>query len=113
MIDEKVLIGVMLKSREREHGTVASLIDWFIEVINKCPKVCEWIPCSERLPKDIEDNEYYPMCIVTLENGDVCLGVYRHDDKEWYTRMSEGEDVYSTRHKVLAWMYSPQPYKEE
>lgn len=70
----------------------------------------KWIPCSERLPD--EGGEFYPLCIVTLDNGNVCLGVYRHDDKEWYARMSEGEEFYSTRHKVLAWQALPEAYKE-
>lgn len=82
-----------------------------IEVIRKrtCVKDC-WIPCCERLPA--EGDEFYPMCLVTLDNGDVCLGVYRHDDKVWYTRMSEGETVYVTIHKVLAWRPLPEPYKD-
>ena len=70
-----------------------------------------WIQCSERLP-GVDDDELYPICLVTLENGDVCLGVYRYDESAWYTRMSEGETVYSTKHKVLAWMPRPEAYKE-
>ena len=81
--------------------------------INEEQKVSGWIPCSERLPKDTEDEEYYQICLVTLANGDVCLGVYRWDDLEWYTRMSEGEDDYSTIHEVIAWMPLPEPYRKE
>lgn len=71
-----------------------------------------WIPCSERLP-DKTQNEYYPISLVTLDNGNVCLGVYRYDDKEWFTRMSEGELYYTNTHKVIAWQPLPEPYKEE
>lgn len=70
-----------------------------------------WIPCSERLPEDLD--EYYPMCLVSLGNGDVCLGVYRYDNGKWWTRMSEGESEYSTVHEVLAWMPLPEAYKGE
>lgn len=86
------------------------LID-YIEAMEKQPQVGGWIPVSERLPEDT-DEEYYPMSLVTLDNGDVCLGVYRYDDKEWWTRMSEGETVYTTDHKVIAWQPLPEPYKE-
>lgn len=69
-----------------------------------------WIPVSERLPgKDIGD---YPINMVTLDNGEVCIGVYRHDSKEWWTRMNEGETLYSTDHVVVAWMPLPEPYWE-
>lgn len=69
-----------------------------------------WIPVSERLPgKDIGD---YPINMVTLDNGEVCIGVYRHDSKEWWTRMNEGETLYSTDHVVTAWMPRPEPYRE-
>lgn len=70
-----------------------------------------WIACSERLPEKIE-TDIFDMQLVTLDNGDVCLGVYRHDDKEWLTRMSEGETLYTNEHKVIAWQPLPRPYKE-
>ena len=71
----------------------------------------KWIPVSERLPDKTQD-ECYPISLVTLDNGDVCLGVYRYDDKEWWTRMSEGKTVYTKDHKVIAWQPLPEPYKE-
>lgn len=71
----------------------------------------DWIPCSERLP-ELTDSELYTMALVTIENGDVCLGAYHSDDKEWRTRMSVGEKYYSKKHKVVAWMPLPEPYKE-
>lgn len=64
-----------------------------------------WIPVSERLPE--KGNGYYPINMVTLDTGEVCIGVYRHDSKEWWTRMNEGETLYSTDHVVLAWMPLP------
>ena len=68
-----------------------------------------WIPVSERLPgKDIGD---YPINMVTLDTGEVCIGVYRRDSKEWWTRMNEGETLYSTDHVVTAWMPLPEPYQ--
>lgn len=69
-----------------------------------------WIPVSERLPgKDIGD---YPINMVTLDTGEVCIGVYRHDNKEWWTRMNEGETLYGTDHVVVYWMPLPEPYRE-
>ena len=118
MIDEKKLINY-IKAEINPYGKLFNdtayefglkLID-YIEAMEKQPQVGGWIPCSERLPEKTND-ERYPISLVTLSNGDVCLGVYRHDDKEWWTRMSEGETVYSTAHKVTAWQPLPEPYKE-
>lgn len=58
-------------------------------------------------------NGFYEINLVTLGNGHVCLGVYRYDSNEWLTRMSEGETVYSNKHKVIAWMPLPEPYRKE
>lgn len=69
-----------------------------------------WIPVSERLPEG--DSGDYPINMVALDTGEVCIGVYRHDSKEWWTRMNEGETLYSTDHVVVAWMPLPEPYRE-
>lgn len=70
-----------------------------------------WIPVSERLPG--KDSGDYPINIVTLDTGEVCIGVYRHDNsKEWWTRMNEGETLYGTDHVVVSWMPLPEPYRE-
>lgn len=110
MIDEKKLIGDIKAECEINAGGL--YVNEIIGVIHDQPKVGEWILVSERLPGD-GDDYVYPKCLVTIENGDVCLGVYRHCDKEWLTRMSAGETVYSNIHDVLAWMPLPEPYKGE
>lgn len=72
----------------------------------------DWIPVEERLPEDV-DEECYAMNIVTLENGSVCLGVYRNYEGEWWTRMTEGEADYTNSRKVIAWMPLPEKYEPE
>lgn len=70
----------------------------------------DWIPVEERLP-DRENKESYDINLVTLEDGEVCIGVYRDDKKEWWTRKKEGETLYTTKHNVIAWKPLPEPYK--
>ncbi len=70
----------------------------------------DWIPCSESLPEE-NDKEFYDMQLVTLKDGEVCLGVYRNKDNEWLTRKQEGEKVYTNTHEVIAWQPLPEPYK--
>lgn len=119
MIDEKKLIEEiksMVRPLLTPDGT--SLFDGAIQAHNKTivdvlnaieqqPKVGEWIPVEKGLPEHNRAYPYYEINLVTIENGNVCLGVYRSDDKEWLTRMSEGETVYSNKHKVIAWMPLP------
>ena len=102
MIDEKKLI----ENLEEQYKSLN------IKIIKEQPQVGEWVPVSERLPEHT-DEEPYQMSLVTLDNGDVCLGVYRCDENAWYTRMSEGEIYYTTHHTVTAWMPLPEPYKGE
>lgn len=69
-----------------------------------------WIPVSERLPE--RDDKFYPMNLVTVRSGEIMLGVYRWDDKEWRTRPEAGGTYYTTESNVIAWMPLPEPYCE-
>ena len=69
----------------------------------------KWIPVEERLP--VKHGTLYDMCIVSIDGGEVCFGVYRDDEKKWYTRLNEGEKFYNNAHMVRAWMPIPEPYK--
>lgn len=71
-----------------------------------------WIPVEERLPEN-SANSIYDMQLVTLKDGEVCLGVYRNKDGEWWTRKQEGETHYKNKHEVIAWQPLPEPYKED
>ncbi len=69
-----------------------------------------WIPVSERLP-DIRNKILYDMNLVTLEDGEVCLGVYHDQEHEWWTRRQQGEGRYTNKRDVIAWRPLPTPYK--
>lgn len=125
MIDEKKLIEE-IKSMVRPlltpdgtslfDGAIQAHNETIVDVLNTIeqqPKVGEWIPVEKGMPEHNRAYPYYEINLVTIENGNVCLGVYRSDDKEWLTRMSEGETVYSNKHKVIAWMPLPEPYRKE
>lgn len=71
----------------------------------------DWIPVEERLPNG-KSKVLYDMNLVTLEDGEVCLGVYTDDKKEWRTRRTQGETLYTTEHNVIAWRPLPEPYKK-
>lgn len=66
------------------------------------PKRGEWILCSERLPKESEqDNELG--VLVTLGNG------YSGIQFDW---VRDGEHWYDWDGYVIAWMHLPKPYGE-
>lgn len=113
------LYGALCKLKDYEDTKcspedVETLIEFgndSIRIIAKYVKKCRWIPVSEMLPD--KGDEFYPMNLVTVENGEICLGVYRWDDRKWWTRPEEGNVNYGTERKVLAWMPFPEPYREK
>lgn len=69
--------------------------------------VGKWIPCSERLPEDVEIGEEYPNVIFCTDSMSY-TGFYDHYKGKWWT--ADGDDVCLG---VIAWMPLPEPYKEE
>ncbi|MDD4370964.1 MAG: hypothetical protein PHD56_07820 [Anaerostipes sp.] len=115
MIDEKKLIEFLIWNKTEQKAEALD-IDELIRYLNEdCEKVGEWTPVSEGLPKKQsgKDGEYYDFVLVTLNDGDVSIGVYRDDDKWWWTRHSHGGDGYVPRNNVVAWMPRPKPYRKE
>lgn len=68
-------------------------------IIEKQPKVGEWIPVNERLPVAGVDVE------VTTESGERKLG--HHLGGVWY------EAIYTTHISVIAWKEPSEPWKGE
>ena len=118
---EKIIEQLESKAFERYEnkgmgGQMVIDYDDAIEIVKQAAgehKNC-WIPCSEQLPKESDkyNDELYPMCLVTIESGETCLGVFRYDVNKWYTKMFCGENNYSTERNVIAWQPLPAPYKE-
>ena len=70
----------------------------------------DWIPVYERLPEKTE-KLFYDMQLVTLEDGEVCFGVYINQENEWWTRRQEGEKLYTNKREVIAWQPLPEQYR--
>lgn len=110
MIDEKKLI----EDIEKEFDGVcvydvspSQAINDFVQIVDRQPKVGEWIPCSSgKLPEDGR------MVLVTFKKFDgheLKVGKDRyvqypcHDSFRWQGKGN----------RVIAWMPLPEPYKEE
>lgn len=85
----------------------------YLELANdkNVPSKNGWIPVSEKLPEG-SGKPLYDMELVTLKEGEVCLGVYRNQENEWWTRRQQGESWYTNKRDVIAWQPLPKPYKE-
>lgn len=123
MIDEKLLIEVLkqrISSHEKDADDfkeyeikfdmeemllrLADECQAIIELIDKQPKVNEWIPCSERLP---DDKDYVLICAAGPDEG-VFIAYYVEESNKWLYETDEG--LYYEVH-VLAWMPLPDPYQ--
>lgn len=120
MIDEKKLIESLRASLNT--GRESFPVDLIVECIEEQPKIGEWIPCSERLPEDV-DNRFF-MCIV--ENHEEDLPMFCQYEEEygfgfWHDIFNEEtlgfvDTEFKTNEelgyeKVIAWMPLPEPYR--
>lgn len=99
-----------LESLKREIGKTensslwhyAEAIDMVIEAM-PVPKTGEWIPVSERLPKEKDR-------VLTYDSiGHIDFGQY--DKGLWYWEAESCADYWMRNDGVLAWMPLPEPYK--
>ena len=103
MIDEKVLLEEIRKRSCAYGEEILDYVEWLIE---KQPKVGEWIPCSERLPEEYTEvlgcDRYGDSYIVKLYDTKIYGKVW----KQW-----GGGELRLTC--IIAWQPLPQPYKGE
>lgn len=75
------------------------------ELIDMTPTFNPWIPCSERLPDDVEIGEEYPTVIFCTKDA-VCVGFYEYyRGGKWWAAEEYTVD------NVIAWMPLPEAYK--
>lgn len=103
MIDEKKLIAEIrekiIPEKFGERCNALDVIYAVLRVIDEQPKVAEWIPCSERLPKTSQDLE------VTCKNGGRFVAYYT--GKNWYHCITNAVV------DVIAWKEPSEPWEEE
>ena len=103
MIDEKKLIEeiesltVSMGGMQLFHTQAKQSV---IKTIDEQPRVGEWIPCSERLPKE------YVGVTGTLVSKEVLVSL--KSGLVWVARTIRGR---WTSDEVVAWMPLPEPYK--
>lgn len=113
MIDEKKLIDA-IETYAKDKTDIGYWYDrlWgmrmAIEIINQQPKVGEWIPCSERLPKvpqNIDDDDC-PEFNVMIKGASIATTLKYSPDGAWFDDLGQ---VY----EVIVWMPLPEPWKGE
>lgn len=112
MIDEKRLLEVLEKNFYGIGG-----VEVLKQIINEQPKVGEWIPCSERLPKQdklLQDYlvtfEYYRYGIYHRRFKTIGIGTFSKVSHEF--TFINGQTGWRDL-KVLSWQPLPEPYEEK
>lgn len=103
MINEKKLIESVKAYKELGLGrNLHSIADTIIEIIESQPKVNEWIPVEERLPK------YGGAYLITAvnESGGIYMDV-SHYDSQYKIFSCDGTDD----DNAIAWMDLPKMYE--
>lgn len=131
MIDEKKLIEDILQHENvlasANHVYKSGYRDRqveIIDIINRQPKVGEWIPVSERLPEEndtifakFKGTDKWSDIMFEKRSDDVNVTLEFDDGsrmtKTLYTIDGEWKRETIVKHKVIAWMPLPEPYKEK
>lgn len=111
MIDEKKLIESVKAYKELGLGrNLHSIADTIIEIIESQPKVGEWIPCSERLPKQDECVlvSYRSFMVWDKDIYSDKIAIIREDGWHWWDELET-----KVENEIIAWQPLPEPYKGE
>lgn len=111
MIDEKGLLKeieqLMKESILGDFSSIVVLHKAYCKILDM-PKIGEWIPCSERLPKveDGTEDDDCPEFNVMIEGASVPTTLKHSSDGYWF---DDNEEVYT----VVAWQPLPEPWEGE
>lgn len=126
MIDEKKLIEDIINTPSKVMNEIPYEATMFtniqdrqneiLDIIDRQPKVGQWIPCSERLP----NNDEYDWVLAQVQEDNAHLWIpkvmeYRESINDWYLEGEFGgwlKEKHGDAFKVIAWMPLPEPYKE-
>ena len=113
MIDERLLIEELSKNRIFEKITVGE--ETVYDIINRLPKVGEWIPCSERLPEGCSDAEIELLVTINEEYIEASFdetvpALYYPETKTFHSVYRHRVDITNI---VTAWRPLPEPYRKD
>ena len=112
MIDEKMLIEILSRNSIFEKITNAEGKNIY-EIIDSLPKVGDWIPCSERLPKRKNRTKISETVIATylsmFDKRPLCdaFVYYDYDENIWL--WDDNDEPVAV--DIVAWQPLPEPYK--
>lgn len=83
----------------------------FIDIIKKQPKVCEWIPVTEKLPEPVNEDSESDLNIFDVYL--VSIGGENNPRRALWDGRCFCDAMYRILLDVKAWMPLPAPYKGE
>lgn len=102
MIDEKKLMEILKEWADSAPPFESDIVTDVIGIVEEQPKVGEWIPVSEGLPKE---NDSYLVTWEMRATNQCFTGSSRFTNGKWETMFGTCE--------VIAWQPKPEPWKGE
>ena len=97
------------KNAEQQYNSYNTMMMYEIaDMIEDAPTINEWIPCSERLPEDIDENLIE--CYLVTDGFLIWMAYYK-SNIGWVFAECTNSDKIIDWTEIIAWQPLPQPYK--
>ena len=97
------------KNAEQQYNSYNTMMMYEIaDMIEDAPTINEWIPCSERLPEDIDENLIE--CYLVTDGFLIWIAYYK-SNIGWVFAECTNSDKIIDWTEIIAWQPLPQPYK--
>lgn len=107
LIDADLLEKEFIKDTPQGCGTVG--IKYIDGLIKKQPTANEWIPCSERLPEDLNDKNID--CFLVTDGFLIWMAYYNSEIGWQFAECTNSRNKIDWT-EIIAWRPLPTPYQE-
>lgn len=110
LIDADALKKVFENIHDNDCKTLTEMVffDGVIAILDTQPTINEWIPCSERLPEDLNDKNID--CFLVTDGFLIWMAYYNSEIGWQFAECTNSRNKIDWT-EIIAWQPLPQPYK--